>query len=1079
MPMPPAPDPSPSDAIPSLWLQWGIPLALTTIACLAAGWAALAIAVPPGYATPLNPAAGIALATVFVHGRRMLFGIGLAAAAVQWLSGLAHEPHVYASLTVPLLVGAGAALQAFAAAGVVRRFVSEPLTLTQPRDVARFVAACVAASLIATSVATLALGLTSTVPVPLLPLTWVTWWIGDLAGLLIVTPIVLTLIGRPRSEWAPRRVPVGLTMTLVLAFLVLGIVQAARWNGERLRSAFAHDALGASLILATQLQEPLRALEALRGVASVARSLSRADMQVATQNWLGGGAVRAMGWSERVRRDDIAAFERRARSDGSVGFQVFDRSDAGAAAGAAPVATPGLDPGDVIAIRHIEPADGNADAVGVNALSIPAARAAIVAAIDSGRPMATPGFPLTPQAATGEEVGVVIYQAIYDGAVSSEAERRSALRGLVFVTLAMDAQLDHLSGKVPAYLTLCVVDGDSLRGGRRLAGQAGCDTATPGYVNQRPLLFAGRQWDLRVVARAEDVPEAAERSAWTFSAVGVLSAAMLGASLLITTGRTRRIESAVRERTAALRAEVGERHVAEQALRASEQRFRNILDNVPIGVVYTDLAGRIIQANPRFCELTGYAESELAALAAAELTHPDDVAGEAALTAQLVAGDIPMYRSHRRLVAKNGNTAWVRGTVSMLRDAKNEPWRIVGVVEDITEHLRLEEAEQAREVAEAANRAKSEFLSRMSHELRTPLNAMLGFAQLLEIDQRHPLTPAQRPWVGQIQQAGWHLLEMINDVLDLSRIEADNLRLQTTTLELPEIVTATVALVASDAERRGIRISQDLAPGTSVLMGDATRVKQILTNLLSNAVKYNVDGGRVHVASRLATAEMVEVSVTDTGMGMTPEQMEQLFRPFNRLGRERTALQGTGIGLVISRRLAELMGGSIRVKSVPGEGSSFILRLPKAIDPDTVRSDLDELGAAPAEYHRRIVHYVEDNETNVEVMRGILAQRAQVQLEVSMAGLDGLAAVRARTPHLLLLDMHLPDISGLELLRHLKADPATASIPVIAVSADATARQIDAALDAGAVRYLTKPVDVTELLAALDDLLDRMDTGFS
>ncbi|HVQ22810.1 MAG TPA: ATP-binding protein, partial [Candidatus Saccharimonadia bacterium] len=403
----------------------------------------------------------------------------------------------------------------------------------------------------------------------------------------------------------------------------------------------------------------------------------------------------------------------------------------------------------------------------------------------------------------------------------------------------------------------------------------------------------------------------------------------------------------------------------------------------------------------------------------------------------------------------------------------------VGVVEDITEHLRLEEAERAREAAEVSNRAKSDFLSRMSHELRTPLNAMLGFAQLLEIDRRHPLTPSQRPWVAQIQQAGWHLLEMINDVLDLSRIDSGNLRLQTTSLDLAELVEASTALVASDAAKRGIRISVDLASGTSAVFGDATRVKQILTNLLSNAVKYNVDNGRVHIASRLAGPDVIEVSVTDTGMGMTPEQMEELFRPFNRLGRERTALQGTGIGLVISRRLAELMGGSIRVKSVPSEGSSFILKLPKAIDPDTVRSSLDDLEALPADYHRRIVHYVEDNETNVEVMRGILAQRAQVQMEVSVTGLDGLAAVRARVPHLLLLDMQLPDISGLELLRHLKADPATATIPVIVVSADATAQQVDAALDAGAIRYLTKPVAVNELLATVDDLLDRMDTGFS
>jgi len=223
---------------------------------------------------------------------------------------------------------------------------------------------------------------------------------------------------------------------------------------------------------------------------------------------------------------------------------------------------------------------------------------------------------------------------------------------------------------------------------------------------------------------------------------------------------------------------------------------------------------------------------------------------------------------------------------------------------------------------------------------------------------------------------------------------------------------------------------------------------------------------------------VVEISVTDTGLGMTPQQMEELFRPFNRLGRERTDLEGTGIGLVISRRLAEVMGGSIRVKSVPGEGSSFILKLPKAVDPDTVRSMLDEFESLPPEYHRRIVHYIEDNETNVEVMRGILAQRDQVQMEVSMTGGEGLASVHARLPHLILLDMHLPDLTGLELLACLKADPVTAAIPVVVVSADATSQQIDAALDAGAVRYLTKPFAVNELLATIDDLLDRMDTGF-
>ena len=391
-----------------------------------------------------------------------------------------------------------------------------------------------------------------------------------------------------------------------------------------------------------------------------------------------------MGWSERVRREDVAAFEARVRADGNSAYRVLDRPTQGAAgATAVDQLAPETrsDGGDVVAIRQIEPLGENSAALGVNAMSVPAARAAIIISVETGRPAATAGFRLTQRKEDDRQMGVVVYQAIYDGEVSTPTERRAAFRGVVFVSLAMDEQLASLVGKVPAYLDLCIVDADHLATRRRVAGRFGCDAATPGLMHERPFAFAGRQWDLRVSADPQDVRDARDRSAWAFSAAGLLSAAMLGASLLITTGRTRRIESAVRERTAALRAEVGERHVAEAALRASEQRFRNILDNVPIGVVYTDLAGRVIQANPRFCELTGYSETELAALAPAELTHAEDLADDEALTAQLVRGEIPMYRRHKRCTTKSGEVVQVRATVTLLRDSNNEPWRIVGVVE--------------------------------------------------------------------------------------------------------------------------------------------------------------------------------------------------------------------------------------------------------------------------------------------------------------------------------------------------------------------------------------------------------------
>jgi len=1044
-------------------------LAATTIGYFVVAAVSLRLAIPPGFMTPLYPAAGIALACVLMYGPRMLIGIALAAFATNILAGLQGPQLDPSTWAMPATIALGATLQAWAGAWLVRRFVQQPLTLVEPRDVSAFLGASVVSCLINATLTTAALWLRGRSTASL-PLSWGIWWIGDLLGVLIATPIMLTLFARPREAWAPRRLSVGLTLAIVTVLLTLGILQVARWNRERISTAFERDASSASLAVSAHLREPLQALQALRGVYVASDDVSREEMHLASQAWIGSGSLQALGWLERVRRADIPAFEARARAEGFADYRVFDRNEA--ADGSSIAAADD----EVTALRFIEPLDGNAAALGVNSRSIPAARGAIDSALRSGQPVATPGFRLTQQ--PSDQRGVVVYQAVYQRAAGNRPSPDQAV-GLAFVTLRLDQLMHELAPQIPAYLSLCLVDHGLTEPRQRLIGPLGCESQTSAYLNLRALPYAGREWELRVSAKAGDIPGANSADVWLFALVGLLSTAMLGGFLLTVTGRTRRIETAVRERTAALQGEVHEREIAEAALRESEQRFRTILNHVPIGVIYTDLRGNVKQTNPRFCEMTGYREDELLAMSARQYTHPEDVAQDEELTAQLVRGEIPMYRRHKRYLSKHGQTIWVQNTVSLLRDAQGQPRRILGVVEDITEHLKLEEAERAREAAEASNRAKSDFLSRMSHELRTPLNAMLGFAQLLELDVRHPLTPAQQPWVVQIQQAGWHLLEMINDVLDLSRIESGNLRLQTETLHLADVLAASISMVEGEAKRRRILVLQELGVDTPSVLGDATRVKQILTNLLSNAVKYNVDGGRIHIASRREGIDHLEIAVTDTGLGMTPEQLAELFQPFNRLGRERSTLEGTGIGLVISQRLAELMGGSLRAQSVAGKGSSFILSLPCAPTPETQPSGLDALAPTAADYHRRHIHYVEDNETNVEVMRGILAQRPQVELSVSITGLDGLAAVRQKLPDLILLDMHLPDISGMELLRYLKADRRTAGIPIVIVSADALANQIDAAIEAGASHYLTKPVNVSELLGVLDDLLERMDTAFN
>ena len=969
------------------WARLGLPFALTLLAYATAGSLALLIAIPPGYASPLYPAAGIALASVLIYGRRMLGAVALGAFCVNAVPVAARGSHDLAAFALPAGIALAAALQTGAVAALVRRLVRQPLTLTLPADVARFMAACLTGSLVSATLATAMLGAAGIVPEGALALNWGTWWIGDLTGMLIATPIALTLIGRPRSEWAPRRIPVGVTLALVTAFLALAIVQMERWNGERARASFSHDASNASLILMTQLQEPLRALEALRGVFSLSRQPSRAEMRAATENWLGSGAIRAMGWSERVRREDIGAFEARARADGNPGYRVFDRPDSAIASAATAIDRPATENrqenGDVIAIRQIEPLDSNVTALGVNAMSVPSARAAILAAVETGRPAATAGFRLTQQSANDRQIGVVVYQAIYDHEVTTPADRRVALRGVVFVSLAMDAQLAALAGKIPDYLDLCVIDGDHLATRRGWPAAPAATPRRPAWCTSGRYAFAGRQWELRVTARPQDVPDALDRSASLFAAAGLLSAAMLGASLLITTGRTRRIEIAVRERTADLRAEVGERHVAEAALRESEQRFRNILDNVPIGVIYSDLDGRVIQANPRFCELTGYSEAELAALPPTELTHPDDAANDAALTAQLVRGEIPMHRRQKRFVTRAGEVVWVRATVTLLRDSDDQPWRIVGVVEDITEHLRLEEAERAREARRGVQPGEERVP--VAHEPRAA-HAAQRDARLRPAARARPAPPAGRGAapLGRADPAG-RLAPAGHDQRH-ARPVAHRVR-----HAAPAAGDARPAGAGGGDGRpgrqrrrcaRGITISAATsAEAPRACVGDATRVKQILTNLLSATP-----------SSTTATAAAC-TSRSRRGAGPTRRDRGHRHRPGHDAGAagascssrstasaaSASATEGTGIGLVISQRLAELMGGSLRRAELARRGLVVHpARCRAPSDPDGRAPTLDAGDAEPADYHQRLVHYVEDNETNVEVMRGILAQRPQV-----------------------------------------------------------------------------------------------------
>ncbi len=1060
-------------------LLW--PVLLTALGYFLVGKVALLLAIPPGYASPLYPSAGLALAATLVYGWRALPGVALGAMAANApltpLRGLAD----LAGLLVPLVTGVGAALQAGIGTALVRWRVRGPLVLGEPRDVAAF---CLLGGLLActvnASLSTLALAVAGVVPAGARAFTWWTWWGGDTLGVLIGAPIALTLIGRPRADWAARRITLGLPLLVATALLAGATGLVTRWDTERSQHSFLRDAATMGATLDAEMRQSLYALEAIHGLFIGSQEVSDNEMRRVSAPWLALPIhLQAMGFSERVARADLTRFEARVARQSGRPYRVFDR-----------LATATADP-DVVAIRFVEPMAPNQAALGLNALSVAAARDAILRSARDDTPAATTGFRLTQE--RENQAGVVVYRALYratrgtpsgdpNSGQPSPAQRPAALSGVVFVSLRMQQSVTAALHDAPAYLRWCLLEQTAGSASpNRLAGPDGCNTAAPAALHhERPIDFAGQRWLLRVDAGLGDVPDAGFANAWLFSTVGLLSAAMLAALLLMVTGRTRRIEAAVDARTQDLQREVAERQRADSALSESEQRFRNIFDQAPIGIIYTDLAGRVRDANPKLREMIGYSADELARHTLGELTLDDDRSATAHELARLLQGDLPMVQRRSRLRRGDGQILWVQMNLSALRGPDGQPQRLVAVVEDITERRLREDAELGRHQAETANRAKNEFLSRMSHELRTPLNAMLGFAQLLDLDRRPALAPHQMAWVAQVLKAGWHLLEMINDTLDLSRIDAGMMRMSLAPVDLGPLVAHCVAMVEPAAVRRGITLQVQLAGDAQHVLGDETRLKQVISNLLSNAVKYNTPGGRVEVSTRRVADNRLEVRVLDTGLGLSPAQMAELFQPFNRLGRESSDTEGTGIGLVISRRLAELMGGDLHAErpAGPGQGATFVLTLPAAEAETGVDAGEATPETSATRYRHRLVHYIEDNETNVEVMRGMLAQRPQVTLAVSTLGLDGLQAVRQQRPDLILLDMHLPDVDGLELLRQLQRDPACADIPVVVVSADATPGRVEDALAAGARHYLTKPLNLTGFLAVLDEQLEAMDTRF-
>ena len=504
-------------------------------------------------------------------------------------------------------------------------------------------------------------------------------------------------------------------------------------------------------------------------------------------------------------------------------------------------------------------------------------------------------------------------------------------------------------------------------------------------------------------------------------------------------------------------------------------RSRRITEQIP-GTVYQYL----VQADGTHCipyasealrDMFGIAPAEVTRDAAPLLArvHIEDAAAFVRSVNTSAKQLLPWRHQFRARAAADAPHRWYEGSSTPERLADGATlWH--GFIHDITERKAIEDAIRDKETSDKANRAKSEFLARVSHELRTPLNAILGFAQVLALDSRHALRPSQKQRVQHIEEAGRDLLHLIDEVLDIARIESGSVRLQPEWIDVAALFDRVVRVVEASARHSGIAIVLGAGTGLKVY-ADAVRLGQVLINLLSNAIKYNRDQGSVTL-SCTADGNRVVIAIQDTGRGLTEEQVSHLFEPFNRLGAERSEAQGTGLGLVIVKRLVEAMGGSVVLTTQVGQGSTFRIALPLPSTPFIDRAITDATPAVPADAAPPMracrLLYVEDNPVNALVMQAICELRPGLDLHIETTGAAAIAWATRQPVDLLLLDMNLPDADGIGLLQDLRVALGQQLPPAVAVSADAMPHDVERARLAGFANYLTKPLNVTQTLDLIE-----------
>ena len=1045
----------------------------------AVGRLSLLLAIPPGYATAVWPASGIALAATLLRGYRVWPGILLGSFLINvWTSlDTGSATSIFKSIFLVVSIGAGASLQAIVGALLMSRFVRHPTALIGEKDVFKFLLLGGPISCLVNAT----WGVTSLLLAGVIQpadylLHWWTWWLGDTIGVIAFTPLVLIWAAKPQGASLRRQISVSLPVCLTFALVVLSFVYTSAWEQTRIAAEFERRTDKVFQELEDNFDNYIDALHSIESFFGSSVTVGRQEFKSFVSRWfLRHRGIQALSWNPRVLDSERTAYEQAARRNGFTNFQITEQNGQGELARAAPRA-------EYAPVYYLEPYVGNESALGFDVASDPIRREALNQARDTGKPRATDPTTLVQDAEL--KPGFLVFLPIYRNGLPQRTpeERRRNLQGYATGAFRVSdlIKTSLKGGEEPKDVEIRLYD-DTGGGKRRLLydhrSQAlgskdppvETDTVMKPAVLQRviPFEMAGRRWIIQFAPTKEYL--AAQRSwqVWSVLAGGLLFSGLLGVFLLMVTGRAAELQAINRD----LQKEITDRKSAEEALRKSEARKGAILESVLDGIITMDHEGKLLEFNPAAEEMFRYKRADVVGKSMAELIIPPSLRERhrRGIAHYLATGEGPILGNRIEMTAMRADGTEFPVELSVMRIGQDEPPLFTGYFRDITDQnaqeeirRRSEELEEQNRRVQEANRLKSEFLANMSHELRTPLNGIIGFAELMHDGRVGPVSTQHQEYLGDILTSAKHLLQLINDVLDLSKVEAGKFEFKPEPV-IPELLVREVCeIVRTLAAHKRIQLGIEIDAAVTGIVADSRSLKQILYNYLSNALKFTPDEGKVVIRVKPENQDYFRIEVEDSGIGIKADDLGRLFVEFQQLDAgSAKKYSGTGLGLALTKRIVEAHGGKVGVDSTVEKGSIFYAVLPRVFHVPGEIVDQERFAMAPP--GAPLILVVEDEPEDRAWLARELAE-AGYAVDTVATGAEALVHCREMRFDAIMLDMMLPDMSGRAVLGKIRERGLNLETPVIVVSVLA-----DKGIGVGyEVRdILAKPVSGDEILKAL------------